>query len=84
MEKFIKMLEERGIISRLKLVTSLIAPTKDLSAEEIKLIQTFAACYCVEMEMNMDYNLGIVFDKVCYKLGWKALIEELGNILEGN
>ena len=83
MKKFIKMLEERGIISRLKLVISLIAPPKDLSAEEIKLIQAFAACDWVEMEMNMDYDLRIVFDKVCYELGRKALIEELGNILEG-
>lgn len=84
MKNFIKMLEERGIISRLKLVISLITPPKDLSAEEIKLIQVFAACDCVKMEMNRDAELRTAFGKACYKLGEKALIKELENILEGN
>ena len=49
----------------------------------LKLVRAFATYDYVEMEMNRDYNLRIVFDKACYKLGRKALIEELENILEG-
>ena len=83
MKEFIEILKERGIIDYLKLVITLIPPPKDLNAEEIKLVRAFAAYDYVEMEMNRDYDLRIVFDKACYKLGRKALIEELENILEG-
>ena len=83
MKEFIEILKERGIIDYLKLVITIIPPPKDLNAEEIKLVRAFAAYDYVKMEMGGNDELKSAFCKACYKLGQKALIKELENILEG-
>ena len=85
MKEFIKMLEDRNIINKLRLTEKLLPlPEKIKMSKNIKHTIGMTRFRCVEFDMETDRELAEAFAAVCFDLGREALIKELEKILEDN
>ena len=81
MEKFIKMLEERGSIKSLKLTHMIVGEPQYGTPEEKKEAMKEAFSLAILGKIDFDEELKHAFSELCYEAGKKQLQDELYKIV---